>query len=82
MNNLYSVDSYVLIIKIFQALFSTTAFPPYSLKSIVALDRDPLYPYLFIIILECNKNIQGIVVDEEEMKLGLFADDLAAFFKE
>ena len=47
---------------------------------------DPLSPYLFIICLEilainirCNKEIQGIVVDNEEIKLEIFADDLTTF---
>ena len=47
---------------------------------------DPLSSYLFIIVLEIltisirsNKNVQGIVVDGNEMKLELFADDLTAF---
>ena len=43
---------------------------------------DPL-SYLFIIVLEIlnisNKNIQGIMVDGEEIKLQIFADDLMAF---
>ena len=47
---------------------------------------DPLSSYLFIVVLEMltisirsNKNIQGIMVDGEEIKLELFADDLTAF---
>ena len=47
---------------------------------------DPLSSYLFIIFSEMltvsirsNKNIQGIMVDGEEIKLELFADDLTAF---
>ena len=43
---------------------------------------DPLSSYLFIIVLEIlnisirsNKNIQGIMVDGEEIKLQIFADD-------
>ena len=47
---------------------------------------DPLSSYLFIIVLEIltisirsNKNVQGIMVDGEEIKLELFADDLTAF---
>ena len=49
---------------------------------------DPLSPYLFIITLDIlaiptrrNKDIQGIIVGEEEIKLGLFADDLTAFLR-
>ena len=48
---------------------------------------DPLSSYLFIIVLEImtisirsNKNVLGIMVDGEEIKLELFADDLTAFF--
>ena len=47
---------------------------------------DPLSSCLFIIVLEIlsisirsNKNIQGITVDREEIKLEIFADDLTAF---
>lgn len=49
---------------------------------------DPLSPYLFIIALEVlaisireNKDIQGIMVDNEEIKLEIFADDLTAFLR-
>ena len=49
---------------------------------------DPLSPYLFIITLEIlaietrrNKDIQGIIVEEEEIKLKLFSDDLTAFLR-
>ena len=47
---------------------------------------DPLSSCLFIMVLEIltinirsNKNIQGITVDGEEIKLEIFADDLTAF---
>ena len=47
---------------------------------------EPLFSYLFIIVLEIltitirsNKNVQGIMVDGEEIKLELFADYLTAF---
>ena len=47
---------------------------------------DPLSPYLFIIVLETlcisirkSKDIQGITVDTQEIKLGLLADDLTGF---
>ena len=50
--------------------------------------RHPLSPLLFILsleVLECsirqNKNIQGIKIRKEELKLALFADDLSCFVK-
>ena len=50
---------------------------------------DPLSPYLFIICLEIlainirrNKEIRGIVVDNEEIKLEIFADDLTPFLRD
>ena len=49
---------------------------------------DPLSQYLFIICLEIvainirlNKEIKGIQVDNEEIKLELFADDLTVFLR-
>ena len=49
---------------------------------------DPLAAYLFIMVLEIlcisirgNNDIQGIPVDNEEIKLGLFADDLTGFVR-
>ena len=49
---------------------------------------DPLSPYLFIICLEIlvilvcdNKDIQGIQVDGDEIKLEIFADDLTMFLR-
>ena len=49
---------------------------------------DPLSAFLFIMVLEIlcisirkNKDIHGIVIDNEEIKLGLFADDLTGFLK-
>ena len=50
---------------------------------------DPLSPYLFIICLEIlainirlNKDIKGILVDYEEIKLEMFADDLTSFHRD
>ena len=50
---------------------------------------DPLSAYLFIIVLEVlcismrnNKDIHGIKVDNEEIRLSLFADDLTGFLKD
>jgi len=59
---------------------------PSQLKEV--LDKETLSPlFLFIMALEIlcisirnNKDIHGIVVDSEEIKLGLFADDLTGFF--
>ena len=49
---------------------------------------DPPSPYLFVICLEIlainirvNKEIKGIQVDNEEIKLELFADDLTVFLR-
>ena len=49
---------------------------------------DPPSPYLFIIVLETlastirsDNDIRGIMVDGQEIKLGLFADDLTGFLK-
>jgi hypothetical protein len=49
---------------------------------------DPLSPYLFIICLEIlaisargNRSIQGILVEKEEIKLEMFADDVMAFLR-
>ena len=50
---------------------------------------DPLSAYLFIICMEIlainlrsNKRIRGIGVNNEEIKMGLFADDLTAFLRD
>ena len=44
---------------------------------------DPLSPYLFILALETlairirvDRNIQGLKIGDEEIKLSLFADDM------
>ena len=50
---------------------------------------DPLSPYLFLMVLEIfaihvreNKCIKGIVVEDEEIKLCAFADDLTTFLRD
>ena len=50
---------------------------------------DPLSAYLFIIVLEIlcirvrsSKDIRGIKVDKEEIRLSLFADDLTGFLND
>ena len=49
---------------------------------------DPLSPLLFILSLEIlacyirqDRNIHGLVINNEEIKLTLFADDVTCFFK-
>ena len=49
---------------------------------------DPLSAYLFIIVLKISfisicgsQEIQGVTVDNVEIKLELFADDLSGFLK-
>ena len=49
---------------------------------------DPVSPYLFIIVIELlaisirsDREIEGIEVDNEEVKVELFADDLTAFLR-
>ena len=49
---------------------------------------DPLSPYLFIIVIELfaisirsDRGIEGIKVDNEEVKVEMFADDLTAFLR-
>ena len=65
--------------------FSTQPFPVEKGVS----QGDPLSAYLFIIVLEIlcisirkSKDISGIKVDNEEIKLSLFADDLTGFLKD
>ncbi|KAL9989421.1 hypothetical protein ACROYT_G003968 [Oculina patagonica] len=50
---------------------------------------DPLSPYLFIVVMEVlsisirkDVEIKGLVVDEKEIKLTSFADDLTTFLKD
>ena len=59
--------------------------PSFNLKRGV-LQGETLLPFLFIIVLEllaipvCNNNqISGIVVDANELKLVIFADDMTSF---
>ena len=65
--------------------FST---PSFSLKRDVRRG-DPLSPSLFIIVLELlaisirnNDQIRGIVVDGNEIKLVIFADDMTSFVRD
>ena len=48
---------------------------------------DPISSYLFLMTLEIlaikirsNKNVEGILVDGEEIKLQLFVNNMTAFF--
>jgi len=50
---------------------------------------DPLSPLLFILSLEIlacyireDRNIHGLVINDEEIKLTLFADDVTCFLRE
>ena len=47
---------------------------------------DPLFPYLFILVLEIlvidirsDSTIKGIRIDDQELKLIIFADNIPAF---
>ena len=51
--------------------------------------KDPLSPYLFIIALETlaimireDDGIKGIMIQDEPVKLSLFADDMTCFIKD
>ena len=73
-------NGFTLFIIIFLAVFQTIVSLPQILTFIS--------PYLFIIVLETlastirsDNDIRGIQVDGQEIKLGLFADDLTGVLK-
>ena len=62
--------------------------PPISFLSGVR-HSDPLSPLLFILFLEIlacynrqDRNIHGLVINDEEIKLTLFADDVTCFLRD
>ena len=61
---------------------------PHFKLSRVVRQGDPLSPYLFILVLDVlainirnDRTIKGIDVDDEELKLIIFADDLIDHFR-
>ena len=84
-----SLNGFLHFIPIFQAVSSTTAFVTHMFK--VGRDvrqGDPLSAYLFIVALElllikirCDKDSGGIMVENREIKLAAFADDLTTFLQ-
>ena len=56
---------------------------------VVFRQGDPLSPLLFILAIEVlacrirdDKGIKGILINEEEIKLTLFADDMTCFLRD
>ena len=79
-----------IIYKNISSTFMNNAYatPPFKIFRGVR-QGDPLSPYLCIICLEIlainirlNKDIRGIMVGNEEMKLEMFADDMTAFLRD
>ena len=76
-------NGFTLFIIILLAAFQTNGFATAHFDIQRGVRRgDPLSLYLFIIVLETlastirsDNDIRGIMVDGQEIKLGLFADD-------
>ena len=90
MTIIFTMDPYVLQqhLELRSVLNNGFSTQPFAVEKGVR-QGEPLSVFLFIMVLEilcisvCNKkDIHGIVVDSEEIKLGLFADDLTGFLKD
>ena len=86
-------ESFIRWVKVFYSDISSCVMNNGFASQLFEIKRgvrqgDPLSPYLFIIALEIlnisireNKEIIGIKVGNEEIKLNVFADDLTTFVK-